>query len=193
MNPPDLTCDEAAAALDDIQLIVAHTRRAIVAAHTAEHLIVWGVAWMLGFGAVQFTNWNPGLIWLPVGLVGGAFSAWIGVRAGRRVASPVAGRIFLFLAVLLGFAVAWLWILHPFNERNVGVYVATVFMFSYVAGGLWFGRFFVVLGVGVTALALAGVRLAPGWLDLIMGLGGGGALTASGLYIRRNWQPRGGT
>ena len=141
---------------------------------------------------MQFTDWNPGLIWLPVGLIGGRFSAWIGARAGRRVTSPVSGRIFLFLAVLMLFAAAWLWILHPFNQRNVGVYVATVFMFSYVAGGLWFGRFFVFLGVGVTVLALAGVRLAPEWLDLIMGLGGGGALTASGLYIRKNWQPRGG-
>jgi len=192
MNSPDLTRDEAAAALDDIRQIVAHTRRAIVAAHTADHLIVWGLAWMLGFSAVQFTDWNPGLIWLPVGLVGGGFSAWIGVRAGRRVTSPIAGRIFLFLAVLLLFAAAWLWILHPFNQRHVGVYVATVFMFAYVAGGLWFGRFFVFLGIGVTALAVAGVRLAPGWLDLIMGLGGGGALTASGLYIRKHWQPRGG-
>ena len=51
MTPPDISRNEAAAALDDIQQIVAHTRRAIVAAHTADHLIVWGLAWMLGFGA----------------------------------------------------------------------------------------------------------------------------------------------
>lgn len=184
--------EEAAAALDDVRRVITHTRQALLAAHTADHLIVWGCAWMLGFTGVRFTGWNPGLVWFPIALVGGGLSVGIGIRAGKRVASPVTGRILQFFLLLIAFAVAWLYILHPVNTRNVGVYAATVFMFAYAAGGLWFGRFFVGLGTGVATLAVAGVHFAPVWLDLIMGLGGGGALVASGVYIRRNWQRSGG-
>jgi hypothetical protein len=180
--------EEASVALEDIQRVVARTRRAIVGAQVADHLIVWGIAWVLGFGAMHFTTWNPGWIWLPICIVGAAFSAGIGVRAGRRVTSPVSGQIFWFFAVLVVFAVVWAVILHPFNHRHFGAYFATVFMFAYVAGGIWFGRFFIGLGLGVTAIALAGVWFAPAWLDLFMAGGGGGAMIVSGAYIRRVWQ-----
>jgi hypothetical protein len=184
----NISPEEAGATLEDIQRIVARTRRAIVGAHVADHLIVWGIAWVLGFGATHFTNWHPGWTWLPICAVGAALSAGIGIRAGRRVESPVGGQIFCFLLVLVAFAVVWAMILHPFNHRHLGAYIATVFMFAYVAGGIWFGRFFIGLGLGVTAIALAGVWLAPAWLDLFMSVGGGGAMVASGAYIRRVWK-----
>ena len=179
-----VTSDHARAALQEIDLALAGTRRAMLAHHAADHFIVWGVIWMLAFGAMHATSWHPGWIWLPLATVGSLLSAGIGIRAGRRFVSADAGRIGWAWLCLVLFAAIWAVILHPFNTQHFGAYLATVFMFGYVAGGLWFGRFFVVLGAVVTGLTLAGVLAAPGWLNLIMAIGGGGSMVAAGVYLR---------
>lgn len=185
MNPSP---NEAESALADIEQMVERTRRAVAAGHWANQLMLWGIVWMLGFGSTQFLRVNEGVIWGPLSLVGAAVSWWIGFRDPRPVRGPVVRRIGCFLLALAGFAVVWAVILHPFNVRHFGAYVATVFMFAYVAGGIWFGRFFIWLGVGVTAAAVTGVLLLPQWLNLWMAVAGGGSLMASGLYIRRAWR-----
>jgi hypothetical protein len=181
------TREEAAVALDDVQRVLARTRRAIVAAHVADYFQIWGLAWMAGFGASHFTDWPDGWIWLPVVAVGVTLSVLSGLRSRRSVESSDRVRVFWFLLALVAFGAVWAVILHPFNVRHFGVYIATLFMFAYVAGGIWFGRFFVVLGLGVTGVALIGVLAAPALLDLLMAAAGGGSLFAGGLYIRRNW------
>ena len=182
-----LSHDEAESLLDDVERVLARTRRVVVAAHVADHLIVWGLAWMVGFGAGYVTSWHDGWIWGVVASAGAGLSAWVGVRSRRSIESRDPPRIFWFLAVLALFAAVWAAILHPFNVPHFGACVATVFMFAYVAGGLWFGRFFVGLGLVVTAVALLGVLVMPAHLELLMAVAGGGALLASGLYIRRSW------
>jgi hypothetical protein len=184
----NLSSEEAESSLVDIDRMVARTRRAIVAGHGANQLILWGILWMIGFGAGHFSQINRGLIWMPIGLVGGALSWWIGFRDPRPVQSPAVGRIGWVFLALLGFAVIWAVILHPFNHRHLAAYFATVFMFPYVVGGLWFGRFFVLLGLGVAGAALIGVFFLSRWLDLWMAVAGGGSLVVSGLYIRRAWK-----
>jgi hypothetical protein len=179
------TSAETRALLDDLSQVRHRTRRALLATHVADHLIVWGCAWLVGFGLTAATAWSPTAIWLPVVVAGVACSVAVGQRARQVVESPDAGRIFRFFGVLAAFAVVWAALLHPFNERHLGAYVATVFMFAYVAGGLWFGRFFVILGAGVTLLALVGALVVPAWLDVLMAVGGGGALILAGLHIRR--------
>jgi hypothetical protein len=181
------TKEEAAILLDDVERVLARTRRAIVAAHVADHLIVWGLAWMAGFGAAYATSWHEGTIWAVVASTGGILSMLIGLRSSRSIESRDRLRIFWFLAILTLFGAVWALILHPFNARHFGAYVATVFMFAYVAGGLWFGRFFVILGLAVTAVALLGALMMPAHLDLLMAAAGGGALLTSGLHIRRSW------
>jgi hypothetical protein len=181
------TKDEAAVLLDDVERVLARTRRAVVAAHVADHFIVWGLAWMVGFGAAYATRWHEGWIWAVVASIGAVLSALIGLRSRHSIESRDRPRIFWFLAILALFAAVWAVILHPFNSRHFGAYIGTVFMFAYVAGGLWFGRFFVILGLGVTAVALLGVLMMPAHLDLLMAAAGGGALFISGVHIRRSW------
>lgn len=184
----NLSPDEAESALADIDRMVARTRRAVAAGHWAQQLVLWGVVWMLGFGASQFLRVNEGFIWGPLSLTGAVVSWWIGFRDPKPIRGAVVQRIGLFFLTLAGFAGVWAVILHPFNVQHFGAYVATVFMFAYVVGGIWFGRFFIWLGLGVTAAAVTGVLLLPQWLNLWMALAGGGSLVASGLYIRRAWR-----
>jgi hypothetical protein len=181
------TRHEAATLLDDVERVLARTRRAIVAAHVADHFIVWGLAWMVGFGAAYASSWHEGWIWAVVASSGAVLSTLIGLRSGHSIESRDRRRIFWFFAILALFGAVWAVILHPFNARHLGAYIGTVFMFAYVAGGLWFGRFFVMLGLGVTAVALIGVLMLPAHLDLLMAVAGGGALLTSGLHIRRSW------
>ena len=181
------TKDEAATLLDDVERVLARTRRAVVAAHVADHLIIWGLAWIVGFGATYATPWPQGWLWAIVASTGAVLSALVGLRSRHSIESRDRPRIFWFLGILALFGVVWAALLHPFNMRHFGAYIGTLFMFAYVAGGLWFGRFFVVLGVGVTAVALLGALLMPAYLDLLMAAAGGGALLISGLHIRRSW------
>ena len=179
--------EQAGASLDDVERIIVRTRRAMVAAHAADHFIVWGVAWMIGFGAGYVTDWPDGWIWLVVVPAGVALSAGVEWRSRQSIDSPRHARILWFLLALVGFGAAWAVILHPFNTRHFGAYIASLFMFAYVAGGLWFGRFFIWLGVGVTALILVGVLGMPRYLEPLMAVAGGGSLLSAGLYIRRTW------
>ena len=60
-------------------------------------------------------------------------------------------------------------------------------MFAYVVGGLWLGRFFVWLGLGVTAVTLVSLFALPDYFWIVMAVIGGGAMLLSGLHMRRTW------
>lgn len=182
--------DDIKKTLVDLDRIVADTRRAIVALHTADHLILWGLIWMIGFGVGQFTGGSIPWVWLPLAAVGMVGSGWIGWRKARAVSSPLLLRILCFFLVLIGYAMVWAVLLHPFNHHNFSVYIASVFLFAYVVGGLWLGRIFVGMGLLITALAVFGVLFVPDWRDGLMAVLGGGALIGTGVYIRRAWTVR---
>jgi hypothetical protein len=61
-------------------------------------------------------------------------------------------------------------------------------MFGFVMFGLWVGRFFVWLGLLVTALILIGYRYSGDYFNLWMAITGGGALIVSGVFIRKFWK-----
>ena len=56
---------------------------------------------------------------------------------------------------------------------------------AYVVLGVWAGARFALLGVALGAVVVAGWFVAPSWLFLCLGLGGGGTLLAGGLWLRR--------
>ena len=76
----------------------------------------------------------------------------------------------------------------PPDFKRSAAYFATVAMFGYVVGGLWLSRFFVCLGLAVTALTVLGLILFPEHFYLWMALIAGGSLILSGIYIRRAWK-----
>ena len=62
-------------------------------------------------------------------------------------------------AFLLFFAFGLLWSigLGHFTPRQHGVFWPTYFMMLYTVAGLWFGRTFVVIRLGITALIRGGL------------------------------------
>ena len=71
--------------------------------------------------------------------------------------------------------------------NHVLAFFATVGMFGYVVGGLWLGRFLVILGLVVTVLILVGLYAIPQWFLIWMAFVGGGALVLSGVMVKRLW------
>jgi|SRR5579884_340466 len=193
---------EAQESLDDIQSVTEQTRKAIAYGACSAMLILWGVIWMIGYSITQFSPNYAGFAWM--GLIPiGAVACWIlGVRNQSSHHSANAARIGAFWLVLFGYAALWLVLLHPtnlpsgaewahfqpINDRQISAFFATVPMFAYVVGGLWFGRFFVWLGALVTVMTVLGFYLLPNLFYLWMAFIGGGSLLVAGLYIRNRWR-----
>jgi hypothetical protein len=51
--------------------------------------------------------------------------------------------------------------------------------------GLWLGRALVAIGLGITALIVAGYLWIHVWFDLYLALVAGGGLILCGLWMRR--------
>ena len=59
-------------------------------------------------------------------------------------------------------------------------------MLFYTIAGLWFGRAYVVIGVGITALTLIGYFFIGDWFKPWMAVVNGGGLVLGGLWMRRS-------
>jgi hypothetical protein len=208
MNNMNISKQEAADSLDQIEDAISRTQNAIGQGASGGILILWGIIWALGFSADQFAPRMAQTFW-PFLIAGGMLAAWLcRPRSKSRARSLIGARIGLFWLVLFAYAVLWFFLLHSESrpgqpglhfealnghegeavEQQLGAFFATVPMFAYVAGGIWLGRFFVWLGAVVTALTIAGYCLMPDWFNLWMAITGGGSLVVAGLYIRRFWR-----
>ncbi len=184
--------EEAQQALVDIESTMRSTRRAIANGAASPRLILWGFIWIIGYAGAQFFPAKMGLIWIVLGGVGALLTA----RIRRPTQTPHGPKIGFFWLTLFAYAFFWFFLLFRPDPgvsdlatmNRITAFFATVPMFAYVVGGLWFGRFFTILGLAVTALTMLGFWLLPNWFHLWMAFTGGGSLIGSGLYIRLRWK-----
>lgn len=197
----DVKKEEAKAALDEINDLIRSTKQRLAHGPAGILLVIWGLIWFVSFLGVHC--WPRTVNWLPiVGCAIGMASLWI-VRRGsvqtRGSARPGDLQIRFAWLVLTAYAILWMIILHPQRQPNPAVpelidginhvlaFFASVGMFGYVVIGLWFGRFWVILGLVVTSLILIGLYAMPQWFLIWMAFVGGGALVFSGLMVKRLW------
>lgn len=176
---------EAAAALSDINDMVARVRQSRIYDQASQIAII--------SGALVFTG-NIANFVAP----GYAFFIWPAVNALNVVSvvvislvqGPKAIRAFDFRvlsAFLLFFAFGFLCssVLGHFGPRELGTFWPIYFMLFYCIAGLWFGRAFLALGLSITALTLIGYFFVTGAAFLIwMAMANGGGLMVSGLWMR---------
>ncbi len=181
--------EEALEALAAVDKVRRQTRAAISLGGGGQIMMVWGAVWILGYLASQFLEGRAvGLVWGALDLAGLAGTALVVGWVSRRVHDPMGWRIGAFWLLLFVYAAVWLALVRPTEGSLVGVLIATMAMFGYVVMGLWIDLRFLWVGLGVTALALAGYFLTPAWFGLWMAVLGGGALFGSGLYVLRGWR-----
>lgn len=180
--------EEAREALAAVSAVRERTRRAVALGGGDVILMIWGVVWLIGYTVTQLTT-GPllGAVWTVLDVAGIAGTLFVVSRISNRVRDPMGPRIgFLWLA-LFGYSALWIWLAQPLSELQLSVLITTFVMFGYVVLGLWLDTILLWLGLAVTALALGAYLLVPEFFGFWMAFVGGGAIFATGLYIRRRW------
>lgn len=193
-----VTEGQAQEALREVEAVAKSTQGQLAYGTVGPILILWGIIWIVCFSLTQFAPRSAGWGWLAgncVGVLGTLYLGWFRARAQnvRSESSKRLGwRLFWFWFLLFVYGDIWLAVLWPWRGEQLGLFLITLVMFAYVVMGLWLEmRFMLWLGLGVTALAGVGYVLSiwvPGYLNLWLGLPGGAALLASGLYLTRRWR-----
>lgn len=187
--------EEARTSLNQIQNASAQMRKAIASSYGSNLLILWGLLWSIAFIATHFYLAYAHQIFVAMGLVGGigtfiirwAFYAMAPVKSSPE--QKLGWRMFWFWVLLLVYIFIWLSIFAPSSGLQCNAFICTAVMFAYIVMGLWFCSYFMVLlGLGVTGATLIGYYLLTSCYCLWMALMGGGALLATGVYIRICWR-----
>ena len=183
---------EAEEALAAIQTMTQKTRHSIASGGTYITLLVTGIVWMIGFMCTQFLPKEiTGYIWGGLSILGGILGTVLGFRMGRRVHSPstamIAKRISLFWLLLVFYGIAAIAIARPTDGKQATMLIVLFIMIGYLAMSLLFSFASVWWPLPITALALIGYFLLPGFFYLWMSVLGGGGMIILGLYIRFRW------
>ena len=188
----NISPNEAEEALAAIQRVTQKTRHSIASGGTYITLIVTGVVWMIGFVCTQFLPKEiTGYIWAVLSILGSILGTVLGFRMGRRVHSPstatIAKRVGLFWLLLVFYGIAAIAIAQPTDGKQATMLIVLFIMIGYLAMSLLFPFASVWWPLPITALALLGYFLLPGFFYLWMSILGGGGMIVLGLYIHSRW------
>ena len=186
----EISRNDARESLREIDHTMRTTRLDAGRAAAVPLLLLWGAIWFVYPLIMQFWPGGASWAWLLFPL-GGIISWPLGARSNRVATGPTDLRIGLCWWILFLFAGVWAFLLRPESYQQMYAFGCTVAMFAYVVGGLWWGRFFIWLGVAITMLTLFGYYRAGSYFWLWMAFMGGGALLLSAAYIHLTWRARG--
>lgn len=177
--------DEAAASLSDIASVERRTREAVAYARSSTILILWGVLCVLGYVFQYFRPLEARPAWIAVAIAGflGTFISGHWRRSRHR--SAIGQSLLYAQLALVGYGLILLVLLWPVAPRQLSAFWPTLIMLGFVLAGLWLGRFFILCGLAVTALTLAGYFWSGAWFPLWMAAVNGGGLLLGGLWLRR--------
>lgn len=176
---------EAAASIADIEAIRRAVRQSVYYRLAGEIMLVWGVLVAIGDLLAQFVPARGGGgTWVLLNAAGFAITVGLGARAGRR-GYAFDWRAPAAMVLFFGFGLLWSLVIGKFGPRELSVFWPTFFQFGYAVAGLWLGRAFVVLGVGVAVLVTAGYLWAGPWFYLYLAAVNGGGLILCALWMRR--------
>ena len=178
---------EASEALAEINEMTRRVRQSRIYNLASLMLIMWGALVFAGYLASFLLPRQAGYFWTALNAAGVAGSFAISAFGYRKTGI----RTFDFrmlIAFVLFFAFGFLCtsVLGHFTPRQMGTFWPIYFMLLYSIAGLWFGHAFVVIGLSISALALAGYFWAGDWFDLWMAFVDGGGLMLGGLWMRRS-------
>jgi hypothetical protein len=175
--------DEASAALADIESIAQRVKQSSVYRASSLILIGWGALVAFGNLAAPFAvPWTPKL-WIAINIVGVGMTIALLARIRQAGAGP--WRAFVAFALFFAFGLVWSNVLGKMGPREQDAFWPTLFMFGYATAGLFIGRAFTLIGIGVAALIVAGYEWWGAGYDLYLALVNGGGLILCGFWMRR--------
>jgi len=177
--------ESAAASLSDVARVEQRTREAVRYSYAASYQLLWGVLVAAGYLAEYFSPRNGWTIWIAVLVLSVGGGIVIRARRARDSGRPADYRVVWAQLALIAFGILWTELFSDPTTRQINALWPSFFMFAMVLFGIFVGRFYVILGISVTALTAIGYlwlgNLYLPWMAVVAG----GALIASGLYLRR--------
>lgn len=181
-----ITRDEAAAALSEIDETTGRLGQQRGYHIAGPYLMLWGVIWMIGYGAMGVLppeQW--GWVWLVLNVLGVGASIALGTRARRAAGHKGAGwRSIIGMFAIFGFVAATFSLLQPSDPAGFMAYPGILAGFLYAIVGLVKQPRFLVVGATVFAATLVGFFFFQPVLPFWMAVVGGGGLLIGGLWMR---------
>lgn len=167
-------------ARDDLEAIAVARRHASelrAYRQSGSILVAWGLVWLAGFGAQEFSPSNASTVWLLgwLGALGWTFTRPRQDGQGRVSASWLLAVSFAFSLIVISEA----------DMRQAAMICGLLLSASASLLGIWVGKRFHVLAILVFAAAALGWWVFPAWLYLLLALGGGGGLALAGAWLQR--------
>ncbi|HKU63712.1 MAG TPA: hypothetical protein VJQ06_01515 [Rhizomicrobium sp.] len=181
-----LSAEQAAQALKEA---AAAERRSANAYHydqSAPYCFLWGIVWLLGYGAQALFPPGPwlGWWWMGLSMTGAVVSTVIGRRQNVRRPGK-SWRTGVLFGIIWLFTIALFAVLHPKNPLQIGAYFPLLFAAIYAALGLWMGLRYILVGVFMAVSTLGAYFYMREYFFHWMALVGGGSLLLTGLWMRR--------
>jgi hypothetical protein len=179
---------QAADALSDINNIVCRVRQSLIYDLASQIMIMWGVLVLAGNVATFLWPRYGGYIWIGVDVLGALGTAVLSALGNRRTGVRTFDlRMLAAFLLFFAFGIFCSGVLGHFGPRQMGAFWPIYFMLFYILAGLWFGRAFVAIGLGITALTLIGYFFVAGAAFLLwMAAVNGGGLILGGFWMRRS-------
>jgi hypothetical protein len=179
--------NQASSALADVTDIARRVRQSMFYRHASAMLILWGALTFVGYLVAFAMPANASVSWIALVIAGVLGSVALGMANRRRAGvNTFDARITAAFLMFIAFGFVWSVGVGTFTPRQIGAFWASYFMLAYTLAGLWLGRAFVAIGVGVTALTLVGYFVAGPWFELWMAIVYGGGLMLGGYWMRHN-------
>ena len=178
---------QASEALAEINEMTRRVRQSRIYNVASLMLIMWGALVFAGYFGSFWLPRYAAYFWIAANVAGVA-----GSFAISALGYPKTGiRTFdvrMLIALVLFFAFGFLCtsVLGHFTPRQMGAFWPIYFMLLYIIAGLWVGRAFVAIGLGISGLALVGYFFIGDWFELWMAFVDGGGLMLGGLWMRRS-------
>jgi hypothetical protein len=183
-----LSPNEAADALRDISQTEQRSSNAYGYASASPYFILWGLVWMIGYGATDLAPRQAGLVWLVADAVGFLASFYLGWRGKLSASAGVKAlktwRVVATALAIAGFVTATFLVLPPTRSEQTGAFIPLLFAFLYAIFGIWGGVRILITGVALAALTLGGFFYLHQHFMLWMGFVGGGGLILGGIWLR---------
>jgi hypothetical protein len=154
-----ISSQQAAEALKEAAIAEKRSRAAYSYSLSAPYFFVWGIVWLLGYGAealVPLAHLPRNLIgwsWTGLSLAGVAACIIVGRKQALRNGRSAWRAAALFLIIWLYFFASFS-VLPPHSEQQAGAYIPLLFAAIYAAIGLWLGLRYILVGVFVAVATL---------------------------------------
>lgn len=186
---PQLSREQAAAALAEVEAARASMRRVVREHRGHYHLWIWGAVWIAMPLTAHFGGDQAARHFWWITIIGGVLSALTGFTQSRQIRRPANLRFVGVMVTMWVFAATFPLVLRPALEsRGLYAFCCLVAMQTYVVAGLWTDTYLLWVGLLVAALVLVGFFCFPGIFWLWMAVFGGGTLVATGFYVLLFWK-----